>query len=56
MEKIKTLDTELEATQLADLMTAQISQLKSGFLAKTAHELRSPLSSLRGLHQLILGD
>ncbi len=56
MERIKTLENELEATQLAYLMTAQISQFKSGFLAKTAHELRSPLSSLMGLHQLILGD
>ncbi len=56
MERIKTLENELEATKLAYLMTAQISQFKSGFLAKTAHELRSPLSSLMGLHQLILGD
>ncbi|MDJ0581886.1 HAMP domain-containing sensor histidine kinase [Crocosphaera sp.] len=56
MERIKTLENQLEATQLAYLMTAQISQFKSGFLAKTAHELRSPLSSLMGLHQLILED
>ncbi|EHJ10411.1 sensor histidine kinase [Crocosphaera watsonii] len=56
MEKIQTIEQELEATKLAYLMTAQISQFKSGYLAKTAHELRSPLSSLMGLHQLILGD
>ena len=56
MEEIETLQKELEATQLAYLMTAQISQFKSGYLAKTAHELRSPLSSLMGLQQLILGD
>ncbi len=56
MEEIETLQKELEATQLAYLMTTQISQFKSGYLAKTAHELRSPLSSLIGLQQLILGD
>lgn len=28
----------------------------SGFLARTAHELRSPLSSAIGLHQIILSD
>lgn len=56
MEDIETLQKELEATQLAYAMTAQINQFKSGYLAKTAHELRSPLSSLMGLHQLILGD
>ncbi|MDJ0729448.1 MAG: HAMP domain-containing sensor histidine kinase [Crocosphaera sp.] len=56
MEEIETLQKELKATQLAYEMTAQISQFKSSYLAKTAHELRSPLSSLMGLHQLILGD
>ncbi|MDJ0660183.1 MAG: HAMP domain-containing sensor histidine kinase [Crocosphaera sp.] len=56
MEEIETLQKELEATRLAYAMTAQINQFKSGYLAKTAHELRSPLSSLMGLHQLILGD
>ncbi len=56
MEEIETLQKELEATKLAYEMTAQINQFKSGYLAKTAHELRSPLSNLMGLHQLILGD
>ncbi len=56
MEEIKTLQKELEATKLAYEMTTQFSHFKSSFLAKTAHELRSPLSSLMGLHQLILGD
>ena len=31
-------------------------QFQAGFLARTAHELRSPLSSLMSLHQLILND
>ncbi|MEA5533291.1 HAMP domain-containing sensor histidine kinase [Crocosphaera sp. XPORK-15E] len=56
MNEIETLKKELEDTKLAYQMMAQISHFKSGFLAKTAHELRSPLSSLMGLHQLILAD
>ncbi|MEC4864924.1 MAG: HAMP domain-containing sensor histidine kinase [Jaaginema sp. PMC 1078.18] len=40
-----------------DYYTAlQTSQFKAGFLARTSHELRSPLNSLIGLHQLILSD
>ncbi|NEP17326.1 MAG: HAMP domain-containing histidine kinase [Leptolyngbya sp. SIO4C1] len=31
-------------------------QFKRGFLARTAHELRSPINSIIGLHQLILED
>lgn len=50
------LATELKQTQLAYLMAQQMSQFKSGFLARTSHELRSPLNSLIGLHQLILSD
>ncbi|MEL4897753.1 sensor histidine kinase [Crocosphaera sp. Alani8] len=56
MQEIETLEEKLEATRLAYFMTAQISQFKSGYLAKTAHELRSPISSLMSLHQLILED
>lgn len=32
------------------------AQFQGGFLARVAHELRSPLSSLMGLQQLILAD
>lgn len=31
-------------------------RFKSGFLARTAHELRAPINSMVGLHQLILED
>lgn len=48
--------TQLKQTQLAYLMAQQMSQFKGGFLARTSHELRSPLNSLIGLHQLILSD
>ena len=56
MEEIELLKAELKRTQLAYQMAAQMSQFKAGFLARTSHELRSPLSSLMGLHQLIIND
>ena len=56
MSEIEYLKEELKQTQLAYQMAAQMSQFKAGFLARTSHELRSPLSSLIGLHQLILSD
>ena len=56
MEEIEFLKEELKQTKLAYQMAAQMSEFKSGFLARTAHELRSPLTSLIGLHQLILND
>lgn len=54
--ELEVLKKELEQTQLAYQMAVQMSQFKAGFLARTSHELRSPLSSLIGLHQLILSD
>jgi K+-sensing histidine kinase KdpD len=47
---------EIKQTQLAYQMAQEMSQFKAGFLARTTHELRSPLNSLIGLHQLILSD
>ncbi|MEM9542042.1 MAG: HAMP domain-containing sensor histidine kinase [Cyanobacteria bacterium P01_E01_bin.42] len=55
-EELETLKAELEEAKLAYQMAAQMSLFKSGFLARTSHELRSPLNSLLGLHQLILAD
>ena len=54
--EIEPLKEELKQTQLAYEMAKEMSQFKGGFLARTAHELRSPLSSLIGMHQLILSD
>lgn len=47
---------ELKQTQLAYQMATEMSKFKAGFLARTSHELRSPLSSLISLHQLVLAD
>lgn len=55
-ENIEPLKEELKQTQLAYEMAKEMNQFKSGFLARTSHELRSPLSSLIGMHQLILND
>ncbi len=48
--------SQLQQTQLAYEMAKEMSQFKAGFLARTTHELRSPLNGLIGLHQLILSD
>ncbi|NJO20459.1 MAG: HAMP domain-containing histidine kinase [Spirulinaceae cyanobacterium RM2_2_10] len=56
MDEIETLKAELQRTKLAYQAALQMSQFKAGFLARTSHELRSPLNSLIGLHQLILAD
>ncbi|MFP5273235.1 sensor histidine kinase [Coleofasciculus sp.] len=55
-DELEPLKQELQQTQLAYQMAHEISQYKAGFLARTSHELRSPLSSLMGMHQLILSD
>lgn len=51
-----TLTQQLKQTEIAYQLAIQMSQFKAGFLARTSHELRSPLNSLIGLHQLILSD
>ncbi|NET02544.1 MAG: HAMP domain-containing histidine kinase [Sphaerospermopsis sp. SIO1G1] len=47
---------ELAQTKLAYEMAREMSQFQAGFLARTSHELRSPLNGLIGLHQLIIND
>jgi signal transduction histidine kinase len=46
--------TELQRSQLAYAMATEMGNFKAGFLARTAHELRSPLNTVISLHQLIL--
>ncbi|MFM7364478.1 MAG: sensor histidine kinase [Cuspidothrix sp.] len=47
---------ELKQTQLAYYQAREMSKFKAGFLGRTGHELRSPLTGIIGLHQLILAD
>jgi signal transduction histidine kinase len=54
--ELETLRTQLRQTQIACQMAQESAQFKAGFLARTAHELRSPLSSVMSLQQLILSD
>jgi signal transduction histidine kinase len=53
---ISALEQQIKQTQLAYDMAQEIGQFKAGFLARTTHELRSPISQLISLHQLILSD
>ncbi len=55
-EEIRSLRSQLQQAKLNCLMAQEMSQFKAGFLARVSHELRSPLSNLMGLHQLILAD
>jgi len=55
-QDVSALLEKLKQTQIAYQLAQQMSQFKAGFLARTSHELRSPLNSLIGLHQLILSD
>lgn len=47
---------QLKQTELAYQMASELSQFQAGFLARTSHELRSPINSVISLHQLILAD
>jgi signal transduction histidine kinase len=50
------LQAQLQQTELAYQMASELSQFQAGFLARTSHELRSPINSVISLHQLILND
>ncbi|WP_424406230.1 sensor histidine kinase [Microcoleus sp.] len=56
LEEFDALSEQLKQTQLAYQMASEMSQFKGGFLARTSHELRSPLSTMIGTLQLILSD
>lgn len=55
-ELIRSIQEELKQTQAAYGMAAEMCEFKAGFLARVAHELRSPINGLIGSHQLILSD
>lgn len=46
----------VQALQLAYQLATELNQFKGGFLARTSHELRSPLNGMIGMQQLILSD
>jgi len=50
------LQRELDQAKLAYYQAVELGKFKAGFLARTSHELRSPLSSMIGIHQIILSD
>lgn len=50
------LPNRYQQLELAYQMAVEMSQFKGGFLSRTSHELRSPLNSIIGVHQLILAD
>ncbi len=54
--EVLALKEKLKQAEVAYHMAAEMSQFKAGFLARISHELRSPLNSLIGLHQIILSD
>ena len=47
---------DYSALQLAYQRLLALERFKSGFLARTSHELRSPINTIVSLHQLILED
>ncbi|NEP40805.1 MAG: HAMP domain-containing histidine kinase [Okeania sp. SIO2H7] len=55
-QRVQELSNQLKQTKLAYQMASEMSKFKAGFLARTSHELRSPLSSTIGTLQLITND
>jgi K+-sensing histidine kinase KdpD len=56
MDEREALEEELQRTRLAYQSAIALARWQGEFLGRAAHELRSPLSSLISLHQLILTD
>lgn len=54
--QINPLEIELNKTKIAYQEAMENNRLKTGYMGRIAHEIRSPLSSLMGLHQLIIND
>lgn len=49
-------ETRLKELELAYRSLLEVSQFKAGFLARTSHELRSPLNGMIGAQQLVVSD
>jgi len=55
-QNLDELKEKLQRLEIAYRMAIEMGQFKAGFLARTSHELRSPLNSIMSLQQLILTD
>lgn len=55
-DSVDELQDKLETTMQAYQLAVEMSQFKAGFFARIAHELRSPLTQMLSLNQLILSD
>lgn len=55
-EGVEVILEQLRQTQVAYQMASEMSKFKAGFLARTSHELRSPINSMIGTLQLIIND
>ncbi len=53
-DAVSQLQNQLQQTELAYYTAVELSQFKGNFLARTSHELRSPMNGIIGMHQLIL--
>lgn len=54
--QVAELAEQLQQLRIAYHLALEMAQFKAGFLARTSHELRSPLNSMIGFLQLILAD
>lgn len=55
-DKPTDLAAQLQESQLACRLAQEMARFQAGFLGRVAHELRSPLNRILGIHQIILAD
>ena len=55
-EELENILEQLKHTQLAYQMASEMSKFKAGYLARTAHELRSPINSMISGLKLVVSD
>ncbi|UZQ53250.1 hypothetical protein OOK60_12120 [Trichothermofontia sichuanensis B231] len=55
-DTIYDLATQLQQSQLACRLAQEMARFQAGLLGRVAHELRSPLNRILGIHQMILAD